>query len=95
MENLKVECMVRKSDDRYQTQGPNDKSFLQDPLTKTLLSLFAANNELDSVIMDEIAAEEQEQLQASAFKLEKIKDTFIPASYGYARSATESARGGH
>ena len=57
----KVECMVRKSDDRYQTQGPNDKSFLQDPLTKSLLLLFAANNELDSVIMDEIAAEEQEK----------------------------------
>lgn len=63
MENLKVECMVRKSDNRYQTQGPNDKEFLQDPLTKSLLSLFAANNELDSVVIDEFAAEEQEQLQ--------------------------------
>ena len=76
MENLKVKCMVRELDDRHQTQGLNDESFLQDPLTKSLLSLFAANNELDSVIMDEIAAEEQEQLHASAFKLEKIKDTY-------------------
>lgn len=68
--------MVRNSTEMYRTMGPDEHSFLQDPMAKSLLSLFAANSQLDEAMMEEVSYEEQERLRQGAAKLEKIKDVY-------------------